>query len=94
MKLFPFVPSHRKRARRARVTRWSRWDVLEKYRDCADLHIRFVHEVEGSMEGHLMEGGMVNSPQLRELIAVALNDGLRLRESSNSENRSSKLSEA
>jgi hypothetical protein len=84
MKLFPFVPSHRKSARRARVTRWSRWEVLEKDRDCADLHICFVHEVEGRMEGHLKGGGMVESPQLRELMAVALNDGLRMRESSNS----------
>lgn len=62
MKFAPLVPSQRKSARRARVTRWSRWDVMEKDRDCADLHICFVHEVEGMREEHLNGGGMVDSP--------------------------------
>lgn len=63
------MPSHRKSARRARVTRWSRCEVIEKDRDCA-LHSCFVHVLEGMKEGHLNGGGMIDSPQLGEMMAV------------------------
>lgn len=45
---------------------------MENDRDCADLHICFVHEVEGIKEGYLSGGGIVDTPQLGEVMAVRI----------------------